>query len=187
MDSPTPREPATAAQGAEGPRLEFPGVHAEPRALIDYILQRFHAVHRAQLPELIELAHKVETVHADHAQAPRGLAALLKGVHADLLDHMNSEETLLFPMLARGRAAFALHPICVMVSEHEEHGRKLERLLALTGQATAPEGACRSWVRLCAATRQFAEDLRRHIELENQVLFARFDPSLARDGAAGAA
>lgn len=97
----------------------------EPSALIEYILQRFHEVHRQQLPELIELATKVESVHADHPDVPRGLAVLLQQMHSELLDHMAKEEGVLFPMLARGGSSFVTHPICVMMSEHEEHARRL--------------------------------------------------------------
>ena len=49
-------------------------VPAESGALIDYILSRYHEVHRRELPELIKLSRKVEAVHADHPRAPRGLA-----------------------------------------------------------------------------------------------------------------
>ena len=154
----------------------------EPSALIEYILQRFHEVHRQQLPELIELATKVESVHADHPDVPRGLAVLLQQMHSELLDHMAKEEGVLFPMLARGGNSFVTHPICVMMSEHEEHARRLTQLMALTRQATPPAGACTTWVRLCTATKTFAEDLQKHIQLENTVLFPQFDSSLARQG-----
>ena len=154
----------------------------EPSALIEYILQRFHEVHRQQLPELIELATKVESVHADHPDVPRGLAVLLQQMHSELLDHMAKEEGVLFPMLARGGNSFVTHPICVMMSEHEEHAHRLTQLMALTRQATPPASACRTWVRLCTATKTFAEDLQKHIQLENTVLFPQFDSSLARQG-----
>lgn len=154
----------------------------EPSALIEYILQRFHEVHRQQLPELIELATKVESVHADHPDVPRGLAVLLQQMHSELLDHMAKEEGVLFPMLARGGNSFVTHPICVMMSEHEEHAHRLTQLMALTRQATPPAGACTTWVRLCTATKTFAEDLQKHIQLENTVLFPQFDSSLARQG-----
>ncbi len=152
----------------------------QPQALIEHILNRFHEVHRRQLPELIDLATQVETVHADHPDAPRGLAVLLQQIHAELLDHMAKEEGVLFPMLARSGSAFVIHPICVMMSEHEEHAQRLTQLMKLTNQATPPDNACSTWVRLCTATRQFAKDLQEHIRLENTVLFPQFDTSLAQ-------
>jgi regulator of cell morphogenesis and NO signaling len=83
-------------------------------------------------------------------------------------------------MLARGGSSFTTHPICVMMSEHEEHGRRLAQVMAMTRQATPPEDACSTWVRLCASVQQFADDLEQHIRLENDVLFPQFDPSLAQ-------
>jgi regulator of cell morphogenesis and NO signaling len=94
---------------------------------------------------------------------------------------MEKEETILFPMLARGGSSFVTHPICVMMSEHEEHAHRLAQLMALTHQATPPGDACRTWVQLCTATRQFAEDLEAHIQLENSVLFPQFDKSLVQE------
>jgi regulator of cell morphogenesis and NO signaling len=46
--------------------------------LIDHILERYHAVHREQLPELIRMARRVEAVHRDHPAVPTGLADLLE-------------------------------------------------------------------------------------------------------------
>lgn len=74
------------------------------------------------------------------------------------------------------------HPICVMMSEHEEHARRLTQLLTLTRQATPPASACSTWVQLCTAMREFVDDLQEHIRLENTVLFPQFDSSLARQG-----
>ena len=41
-----------------------------PPTLIDHILERYHAVHRQQFPELIRLARRVEQVHAEHPACP---------------------------------------------------------------------------------------------------------------------
>lgn len=42
--------------------------------IIDHIIVRYHDRHREQLPELILQATKVERVHADKPNVPRGLA-----------------------------------------------------------------------------------------------------------------
>ncbi len=151
------------------------GLPSEPAALIEYILERFHEVHREQVPELIGLATQVESMHADHPAAPHGLAALLKSMHAELLQHMDKEESILFPMLARGGSPFVVHPIGVMRAEHEEHAENLVRLMTLTHNAEPPEGACSTWRQLCGGVRQFAEDLELHIRIENDVLFPGFE------------
>ena len=50
--------------------------------LVEFIVERFHQVHRQQLPELKQLALKIEDVHGDHPQAPLGL-----GEHLDNMLH----------------------------------------------------------------------------------------------------
>ena len=147
----------------------------EPAALIDHILARYHEVHRAQLPELIRMARRVEAVHRDHPQVPHGLADYLDGMEQELLSHMLKEEQVLFPMLKAGGNAFVVQPIAMMRHEHTDHGEALERLAALTNDATPPEGACNTWRALYAGIAQLSEDLINHIHLENNVLFPQFE------------
>ncbi len=158
----------------------------EPAALIDHILARYHEVHRAQLPELIRMARRVEAVHREHPQVPAGLADLLEGMHAELLSHMQKEEAVLFPILKAGGNPFVHQPIRVMRAEHVEHGATLERLNALTQDITPPDGACNTWRALYAGLAQLQEDLINHIHLENNVLFPSFEPPAAAGGSTSA-
>lgn len=52
--------------------------------LIEHLLQRYHARHREQLPELIRLASRVEQVHGHHLACPNGLADLLRDIEQEL-------------------------------------------------------------------------------------------------------
>lgn len=144
---------------------------ASPATLIDHILARYHEVHRQQLPELIRLAMKVEQVHADSPDCPTGLADHLRTMQQELESHMQKEEQVLFPMLARGHGAMATMPIRVMRMEHDDHGVALERLLALTHDLTLPRAACNTWRALYLGIRTFKQDLMAHIHLENNILF----------------
>jgi regulator of cell morphogenesis and NO signaling len=146
----------------------------ETAALIAHILSRYHEVHRRELPELIKLAHKVEKVHAKHARAPHGLAALFERMARELELHMMKEEVMLFPAMAQVPAAMLAAPIDCMRHEHEDHGAHLQRLEAITEHFTVPIDACRSWQALYAGACKFADDLMEHIHLENNVLFPRF-------------
>ncbi|MGL4810028.1 MAG: DUF542 domain-containing protein, partial [Giesbergeria sp.] len=92
----------------------------EPVALIDHILARYHEVHRAQLPELIRMAQRVETVHRANPNVPAGLADLLEEIQQELLTHRHKEEAILFPMLKSGGNPFVGQPINVMRAEHVE-------------------------------------------------------------------
>ena len=145
----------------------------DANALIDHILTRYHAVHREQLPELVRMARRVEAVHSDHPDAPHGLAEHLEIMEAELLEHMEKEEQVLFPAI-EGASSGLAGPITVMRDEHIGHGEHLERLAALTHDHTPPQGACNTWRALYAGTAQLTNDLISHIHLENNVLFPRF-------------
>lgn len=147
----------------------------DPVALVDHILQRYHEVHRVQLPELIRMARRVEAVHRDHPQVPHGLAEFLEAMEAELLDHMAKEEAVLFPLFKAGGHPFVGQPINMMRHEHVNHGEQLERLAALTTGHQPPADACNTWRALYAGTHQLTEDLISHIHLENNVLFPQFE------------
>lgn len=145
--------------------------------LVKHILRRYHAVHREQLPELIGLAQKVESVHADSHNCPHGLAAHLEALAQELDGHMRKEEMVLFPLISRGQGAMAAMPIQVMRTEHDEHNAELQRLAELTNDITTPEGACTTWRKLYQGLREFRADLLAHIDTENNYLFERFSPA----------
>ncbi|MGO9768934.1 MAG: iron-sulfur cluster repair protein YtfE [Roseiarcus sp.] len=143
--------------------------------LIGSILERYHQVHRQEMPELRTLAIRVERVHADHPAAPAGLADLLARMQGELESHMEKEEQVLFPLMLAGGNPMIVHPIGMMRHEHEEHGEQLKALAAITGDMTPPDGACNSWRALYAGLAKLAEDLTEHIHIENNILFPRFE------------
>jgi len=141
--------------------------------LIQHILDRFHAAHRAELPRLLEMARKVEKVHADKNSCPRGLADHVEHIAVELESHMQKEEQVLFPMILGGRGRQASMPIQVMEEEHEDHGRNLARVRELTHEFTPPTEACGTWRALYLGLHELDEQLMQHIHLENNVLFPR--------------
>ena len=106
---------------------------------------------------------------------PTGLADHLEAMEAELLDHMAKEETVLFPLLRQDRHSGVGVPIQVMRDEHTSHGAQLERLMALTNDASPPPGACNTWRALYAGIGQFSDDLISHIHTENNLLFPAFE------------
>ena len=141
--------------------------------LLDFIQGHYHARHRADLPEVIALAEKVEQVHADKPTCPKDLAAHLRVVHAAVLDHLAKEEGILFPMIRAGHGSRAGGPIHVMEEEHNDHGKNLARIRDLTANLTAPPEACPTWRALYLRLVRLSDELMEHIHLENNVLFPR--------------
>jgi regulator of cell morphogenesis and NO signaling len=151
-----------------------PQAPEDPAALIDHILSRYHQVHRRELPELIRLSRRVETVHREHPQVPAGLAAALEAMLDELEQHMQKEEQILFPMLRRGGHPFVAQPIARMRAEHGEHGQRLRLIEQLSHGAVPPAEACPTWRALYAGVRKLGDDLMEHIHLENNLLFPAF-------------
>ncbi len=142
--------------------------------IIAYILERFHAGHRRDLPGLIVLARKIESVHASHSEVPHGLADFLDEVAESLEEHMQKEEQILFPMIRHGGHPMISHPIAMMRMEHDDHASNLDNILALTNGLKAPEGACGSWRALYEGLGELRAELKEHIRVENEILFPRF-------------
>jgi regulator of cell morphogenesis and NO signaling len=157
---------------------DLPAAEISSPDLIDHILARYHDVHRQELPDLIDLARKVEAVHKGQDLAPIGLVIALQDLKAELEAHMAKEELILFPLMRQGGHAMIGHPIARMRAEHDEHGERLRHLRQVTHDLALPADACRSWRSLYAGIGKLVDDLMQHIHLENNLLFPRFVPEL---------
>lgn len=156
-------------------------------ALIDHVLSRFHASLKEELPRLLALAEKVATVHgATHPDTLPALRDTFDALKAELDDHLEKEERVLFPYVreletvARGlrpvfsiRLGLAAGAIGVMEREHEVAGLALKTIHRLTDGFRPPSDACGSFRALYAGLEIFEADLHRHIHLENNILFPR--------------
>jgi len=141
--------------------------------LMDHIVTRYHDALRADLPQLVELAQKVEEVHADKPSCPFGLASLLEQVWESVQSHLAKEEQVLFPVIRAGKGRWAHGPVQAMFVEHEDHGRNLARIRQLTADLTPPAEACESWRELYRSLQRLEAELMDHIHLENNILFLR--------------
>ena len=141
--------------------------------LIEHLLERFHADHREELPRLLEMARRVEVVHAEKPDCPKGLAKHLEGMLESLEEHMEKEEQVLFPMILGGRGRQVAMPISVMEEEHNDHGVNLAKMRELAHDYVAPPEACSTWRALFLGLHEFERLLMEHIHIENNVLFPR--------------
>lgn len=143
--------------------------------LLSLIKSRYQDAHRSALPDLIELARKVEVVHQDVADAPLGLADALEHLSLELDMHMQAEEKVLFPAMLQKLDGAVAHPIAVMRSEHAGYAAELDKVQELAHDFVPPIGACGSWRRLYQGAAELCATLREQIRLENEVLFPRFE------------
>ena len=142
--------------------------------LVDFILTRYHEPLRADLPALLEAARKVERVHAKKPSCPRGLAAHVEALDAELQQHLTKEEQVLFPAIRSGSVGVDVQrPIHVLMHEHDDHGVGLKRLRELATDFSPPPEACATWHALYSGLQKLEGELMEHIHLENNVLFPR--------------
>ena len=151
--------------------------------LIQHILDTHHAYLREALPKLTQLAQV--SGGAGGGTDAAGIGGVLEALRAEIESHMWKEEMVLFPLIrsleeaeASGKPAPPNHcgsvrnPIRVMELEHESAEGALDELRKRTANYTDPAAAGVS-AAMAQELRRLDEDLRRHIHLEDEILFPR--------------
>jgi regulator of cell morphogenesis and NO signaling len=142
-------------------------------ALLAHVLDHYHARHREELPRLLQMAKKVEAVHGDRDECPRGLHAQLQHIAHELEEHMRNEEQVVFPLLLAGNFTAVHEPLRVVEEEHLEHGYNLASMRELARNYEPPADACGTWRALYLGLADLERDVMEHVHLENHVLFPR--------------
>lgn len=177
----------TALESAGQAAAGLPPADAPLADLVRFIVEKYHADLRSELPRLTFMAAKVLDVHgAKYPGVLQALAATFRGLREELETHMMKEEQVLFPycvrlekMAADGQTLAASPfgsiqaPIGMMEHEHESAARALDRLRELTQGYVPPVDACNTFRGLYHGLAELERDLHEHIHLENNVLFPR--------------
>jgi len=153
--------------------------------IIDYILKRFHDIHKSEIPTLTFLMKKVAAVHGNNHPELKDLQICYQELIADLEPHMLKEEQILFPLiksLEQGsefsmkpsfHCGSVVGPITQMEREHDSVGTILSNMRNISNQYSLPDGACNSYRGLYAGLEKLEYDLHLHVHLENNVLHPR--------------
>lgn len=147
--------------------------------LVRHIVDRYHRGLRrdlAAIEVMLESEARDETIDA--------LASTFGTLREELLSHLDKEESVLFPHIVEleeavnGRgpvgavlAGFTPGVVSVMMREHDGAELALVSLRRSSGDFTPPPGAGASRRELYERLAAMDEELRRHIALENDVLF----------------
>jgi regulator of cell morphogenesis and NO signaling len=166
--------------------LETDWTTAPLRELISFLVTDNHAYFRKALPDLQELLDSVVAKHGCEDGVLRPLSRIFGALRMDLLIHMEKEELLLFPAIERYEQAvmagkpmsgspFAAFggPVNVIEHEHESAGAAVRLIRDFTRSYSAPANPCELYRRLIDGLREFESHLKDHMNLENNVLFAR--------------
>ena len=154
--------------------------------LIQYIVRVHHQCVRRELPRLNDMARKLAARRGDQAPELRKIEALLDELRADMFAHIQKEEQVLFSFIYQmeqnsivayppAHACFRsiAQPVSRMMQEHESANYILAELRRLSRGFEPPVGACAAHIALYAGLREFENDLKQHVHLENDVLFPR--------------
>ncbi len=166
---------------------EIPSAEAKLTDLIRFIVDKYHADLRVELPRLGQMAAKVLDVHGEkHPAVLPALVATFRALREELESHMMKEERVLFPYIERleklaadGASLSASPfgsiqaPIGMMEHEHADAAEGLARLRQLTEGYTPPADACNTFRGLYHGLAELEKALHEHIHLENNVLFPR--------------
>ena len=160
-------------------------IHALPLDhLIDHIIKVHHSYVLESIPVLQRYLNKITNVHGTNHPELAVVENSFNQAAANLLQHMEKEEQILFPAIKEMLAAktggteytgshcgTVLSPISVMKQEHEAEGDRFEQMSVLTNNYTIPADACNTFSYSYQKLQEFEQDLHRHIHLENNILF----------------
>lgn len=146
--------------------------------LINHIVDTHHQYLRDDLPRLFHLTQKVASRHGERDTHLYKVLEVYVSMANELLAHIEKEEKVLFPMIIEMEktgdiSPQIMMPILAMEAEHEDVGKALEELGALTESYVIKPNMCASYQALYVGLKQLEEDLKLHIHKENNILFPR--------------
>jgi regulator of cell morphogenesis and NO signaling len=159
--------------------------------LIDYIINTHHRFVRKKVTEIGFYAAKVASVHGENHPENVAIANNFTLLSAELMSHLEDEEESVFPMIkalsdkyAQGQQ-FTMEEITTigqfldeMVDEHEQAGKLVAEIRALSHDFTPPADACATYSILYQNLEGFERDLHKHVHLENNILFRKVETML---------
>ena len=154
--------------------------------LADYIVNQFHPYTEQMLAQIGNYADTVANAHGPAHLETVTIAALWRQLREKLTGHLRAEEDLLFPhikqMAQRQVVGGVATPpsfgsaqalITQMGGEHDEAGDTLGKLARLSGGYTVPADGCNTYHALYGFMSEFEATTKKHIHLENNILFPK--------------
>jgi regulator of cell morphogenesis and NO signaling len=148
--------------------------------LSDYIVNAHHKYVRRSLPELLLYTQKIAKVHGGNHPELAEVAELISQVNRELIQHMEKEETILFPAIkevqnsdSQDSKAIITDEIEHLSGEHEFAGGAMDKINEITGGYNVPEDGCNSYRLAFKLLKEFEDDLHIHVHLENNILFPK--------------
>lgn len=148
--------------------------------LMDYIVNTHHKYVLKTLPELVFYTQKIANVHGDSHPELTEVADLFGKINAELLQHLDNEEKVLFPAIKKvlkTSSATAMETIISEITrmngEHEFAGGAMDKINVLTSGYEVPADGCNTYMVTFKLLQQFEDDLHIHVHLENNILYPK--------------
>lgn len=172
--------PASPQTPATGTPSDWPDL----ALLVRHIIDTHHHYVRGAIPAITRALHRLVSLYGASRADLHATRQTFAQLGAELLTHMEKEEHILFPYIGELAAAHrgtgflpsspfgtVANPVRMMEDDHREALALMASIRTLTQGYTPPpewpgeDAAC------YGALARFEADLRRHVELENTVLF----------------
>lgn len=155
--------------------------------LADHVVETHHDFLREELPELGALVAKVTRVHGDAHPELHRVEATFDELADEMHDHIEEEETELFPVVEELDAGEPLvadeverlrEAVASFEDDHAATAERLDRIADLTDDYTAPDDACASYRSMLDRLERLERDTHMHVHTENNVLFEAVESRL---------
>lgn len=155
--------------------------------IVDHIVLKHHSFLRNELQYTDKLLEKVVIAHGPkHGTFLNSLKDTYNVFRNNLEQHLNDEETLLFPYIKQLETSVKkegpykdltdfVEILNVLYKEHDEAGAALSKIRNMTSNYVLPDDACLSFESLYEHLEAIEDDLHEHIHLENTVLFPKVE------------
>lgn len=154
--------------------------------VIEHIVRNHHSFCRTEVSSIsLLMKEALRSDQRNHPELTR-IQMLFFKMSKDLSMHLLKEEETLFPYImqvenAMDRSATISwppfgtvgNPIRMMILEHDQTAEELHEIRKLSNGYTPPADASEHLANLYNAMAAFDEDMARHIDIENAVLFPR--------------
>jgi regulator of cell morphogenesis and NO signaling len=157
----------------------------DPAFLCDYIVNTHHNYIRKSLPDLLFYTKKIAGVHGANHPELAEVSELIVQINNELTEHLQKEETVLFPavkeLFNKGPESvkeLLTSELSTLSGEHESAGGAMDRINTITKGYKLPGDACNSYRLTFGLLEKFEDDLHTHVHLENNVLFPKIKKTI---------
>ena len=148
--------------------------------LADFIVNTHHKYVLKTLPELVFYTQKIASVHGDYHSELKEVASLFEKINSELLQHLEKEETVLFPAIkevlksnSQEAKSTIISEITRMQDEHEFAGGAMDKINVITKNYKVPADGCNTYHLAFKLLQEFEDDLHIHVHLENNILYPK--------------